>query len=251
MWAGNWFVATARVRFWTWIWPIRHYRLCHEVACWFQCWENSTCFRLIGIITLILLMWKWMGLFLKKNHGLRCRDSIFLLNWIVGLTLYLLREKCPDSEFFLVRIQENKDQRKLRIRTLFTQCLLLKVPPFFDLRLLFISINVTYGPAWNTVFMCGCSWLLLGYVRYATETGLQDCWFFIRCFSWTLGSSELAELVPFPHSHGMSTRYSNRLHDFPIAIPRCYGDAYVNSSFPRWARLQYSLPANASLLFMI
>ena len=40
-----------------------------------------------------------------------------------------LREKCPNSEFFLVRIfsdsvriRENADQRKLRIWTLFTQC---------------------------------------------------------------------------------------------------------------------------------
>ena len=27
------FVATTRVRFWTWIWPTRHYRLGQEVAC--------------------------------------------------------------------------------------------------------------------------------------------------------------------------------------------------------------------------
>ena len=32
-----------------------------------------------------------------------------------------LLEKCPDTEFFLVRIRENKDQNKLRIWTLFTQ----------------------------------------------------------------------------------------------------------------------------------
>ena len=36
--------------------------------------------------------------------------------------LYMpLREKCPNTEFFLVRIQENTDQKKLRIWTLFTQ----------------------------------------------------------------------------------------------------------------------------------
>ena len=40
-----------------------------------------------------------------------------------------LREKCPNTEFFLlriflysVRIEEITDQKKLRIRTLFTQC---------------------------------------------------------------------------------------------------------------------------------
>ena len=38
------------------------------------------------------------------------------------------------------------------------------------------------------------------------------------------------------------TRYSDRLHDFSIAIPRCYKDVYVNSLFPRTARLWNFLP---------
>ena len=33
-----------------------------------------------------------------------------------------LREKCPNTEFFLVRMQEKAGQKKLRIWTLFTQC---------------------------------------------------------------------------------------------------------------------------------
>ena len=33
-----------------------------------------------------------------------------------------LREKCPNTELFLVRMQENTDQKKLCIWTLFTQC---------------------------------------------------------------------------------------------------------------------------------
>ena len=44
-------------------------------------------------------------------------------------------------------------------------------------------------------------------------------------------SSELAELVPLPYSGGRSTRYSGRLHDFSVTIPRCYKDVYVNSFF--------------------
>ena len=50
-------------------------------------------------------------------------------------------------------------------------------------------------------------------------------------------SSELAQLVPFPYSRGRSTRYSDRLHDFFITIPRCYKDVYVSSFFPCTARL--------------
>ena len=36
--------------------------------------------------------------------------------------------------------------------------------------------------------------------------------------------------------------YSDRLHDFSATIPRCYKDVYVNSFFPRTARLWNSLP---------
>ena len=54
--------------------------------------------------------------------------------------------------------------------------------------------------------------------------------------------SELAELVPLPYSRGRSTRYSDRLNDFSVTIPRCYKDVYVNSFFPRTARLWNSLP---------
>ena len=42
-----------------------------EVACW-------------------LLIWKWMGLFLRVNHLLRCRGWPSLLNWIGALTLALI-----------------------------------------------------------------------------------------------------------------------------------------------------------------
>ena len=55
-------------------------------------------------------------------------------------------------------------------------------------------------------------------------------------------SSELAQLVPLPFSRGGSTCYSDRLHDFSVTIPICYKDVYVNSFFPRTARLWNSLP---------
>ena len=61
-------------------------------------------------------------------------------------------------------------------------------------------------------------------------------YYFGRC------SSELVQLVPNPFSQGRSTRYSDRLDDFSVAIPRCYKDVYVNSFFPRTARLWNSLP---------
>ena len=71
--------------------------------------------------------------------------------------------------------------------------------------------------------------------RNVTNLSLFYRYYFGRC------SSELAELVPFPYSQGRSTRYSGRLHDFSVTT-RCYMDVYVNSFFPRTARLWNSLP---------
>ena len=65
--------------------------------------------------------------------------------------------------------------------------------------------------------------------------------YFGRC------SLELAQPVPLPFSRGKSTRYSDRLHDFSVTIPRCYKDVYVNSFFPRTARLWNSLPIECFL----
>ena len=50
-------------------------------------------------------------------------------------------------------------------------------------------------------------------------------------------SSELAELLPLPHSCGRSTRHSSRLHDFSVIILTCYMDVYVSAFFPRTTRL--------------
>ena len=114
------------------------------------------------------------------------------------------------------------------------------------------------------ILLSGLGWcpqLLLGFVRQATKTDMQDCWSFICSFSRTLGSLlkfsqlslfyryyfgrcslELAQLVPLPFSRGRSTRYSDKLRDFSVTIPRCYKDVYVNSFFPRTAKLWNSLP---------
>ena len=76
----------------------------------------------------------------------------------------------------------------------------------------------------------------LAHRRNVASLSLFYRYYFGRC------SSELAQLVPLPYSRGRSTRYSDRLHDFSVNIPRCYKDVYVNSFFPRTARLWNSLP---------
>ena len=76
----------------------------------------------------------------------------------------------------------------------------------------------------------------LAHRRNVASLSLFYRYYFGRC------SSELAQLVPLPFSQGRFTCYSDRLHDFAVTIPRCYKDVYVNSFFPRTAKLWNSLP---------
>ena len=82
----------------------------------------------------------------------------------------------------------------------------------------------------------------LAHRRNAPSLSLSYRYYFGRC------SLELAQLVPLPYSRGRSTRYSDRLHDFSITIPRCYKDVYVNSFFRRTAKLWNSLHIECFLL---
>ena len=74
-----WSVATTRIGYWTWTWSTRQCRVEHGKICFIL--------RLSELIRLMLLMWKWMGLFLRKNHLLRCWGWLSLPNWIEALTL--------------------------------------------------------------------------------------------------------------------------------------------------------------------
>ena len=76
----------------------------------------------------------------------------------------------------------------------------------------------------------------LAHRRNVASLSLFYRYYFGRC------SSELTQLVLLPYSRGRSPCYSDRLHDFSVTIPRCYKDVYVNSFFPRTARLWNSLP---------
>ena len=101
-----------------------------EVVCWFQYWKKLNSLHLTGlIIMLLLLMWKWNGLFLRKNHLLRCWGWLSLQDWIGTFTLSLLLKLLP---------------RKLGSW--------LVLWSFFLLKMLCISssINQPYGHVWNT-----------------------------------------------------------------------------------------------------
>ena len=82
----------------------------------------------------------------------------------------------------------------------------------------------------------------LAHRRNVASLGLFYRYYFGTC------SSKLAQLVPLPFSRGRFTRYSDRLNDFSVTIPGCYKNAYVNSFFPRTAKLWISLPVECSPL---
>ena len=64
-----------------------------------------------------------------------------------------------------------------------------------------------------------------------------DCLILFSRYYFGRCPSEQAQLLRLPFSRGRSTCYSDRLHDFPITIPIYYKNVYVNSFFPRTARL--------------
>ena len=150
-----------------------------------------------------------MGLFLRKNHILRCWGWLSLLNGIGVLTLSLLLKLPP---------------RKLEPWFVLWS--------FFLLRLLCFYINLPYDRVWNTVAMSGLVLLVLELLdkleKRICRTGdpslaaslepfahrnLASLSLFFRHY-FGRSSSELAQLVPLPYFRWRSICYSDRLHDF-------------------------------------
>ena len=87
-------MATARIDFWIWIWSTRHWAGAGS-GLFISLLEKLNLFHLSVLRLLVLLMWKWTGLFLWKNHLLKCWDWLSLLHWIGALTLSLLLKVSP------------------------------------------------------------------------------------------------------------------------------------------------------------
>ena len=128
-------MATTRIGFWTWIslWGGAERGLLVSMQ------EKVNWFHLISLITLVLLMWKWMGLFWIKNNLLRCWGWLSLLNWI-GASSKL------DCGSFIISIVKSTSKKIGDLILLWS---------FFLLKFLCVSINLLYGHAWNTVVVSG------------------------------------------------------------------------------------------------
>ena len=185
-----------------------------------------------GLITLVLLMWKWVGLVLRK-----CWCWLSLLNWIGALTLSVLLISIAKSTSknigALIHSMKFLSPEvalyfyKSSIQPYMEYCChVWVVAPSCNMELLDKlqkQICRTAGPS------LAASFEPLAHCGNVASLSLFYRYYFGRY------SSELAELVPFPYSRGRCTRYSVRLHDF-------YKDVYVNSFFPCAARLWNSLP---------
>ena len=181
-------------------------------------------------------MWKWMSLFLRKNHLLRCWDWLTFsckLDWgfyiisiaktafeKIGALIRSMKFLSPDVVFYLY---------KSTIRPCMEYCChVCAGAPSCYLKLL----DKLQKWIWRTVGPSRAASLEpLAHRQNVVSLSLFCRYYFGRC------SSELAQLVPLPFSRGRSTRYSDRSHDFSVTIPRCYKDIYVNSFFRRTARL--------------
>ena len=75
---------------------------------------------------------------------------------------------------------------------------------------------------------------LAGFLEPSADCQNLASLFFRYCFNRS--SSELTQLVSFSYSRERCTRYSDRVDDFSVIIPRCYKYVYVNSFFPCAAR---------------
>ena len=185
-------------------------------------------------------MWKWMGLFLRKKHLLRCCGWLSYLKLDWGSYIVSIAKTASKKIGALIRSMTFLSREvalylyKSTIRPCMEYCCHVWAgAPSYYLELLDKlqkQICRTVGPSLAAYLEP------LTHRRNVASLSLFYRHYFGRC------SSELAQLVPLPYSRGRSTRYSDRLHDFSVTIPRCYKDVYVNSFFPRTARPWNSLP---------
>ena len=156
------------------------------------------------LATLLLLMWKWIGLFLRKNHLLRC------WGWLSQLLKFPPRKLEPWSGISI----------NLPYAHAWNTVVML------GLVLLAATWNcwINYKNICRTIgSFLTASIEPLTHCRNVTSLSIFYRYYFARF------SCKLAQLVPF---RGRSTRCSDRLHDFSVTVRRCYKDVYVSSFFP-------------------
>ena len=155
---------------------------------------------------------------MRKNHLLRCWGWLSLLNLIGALTLSQLVKLSKKTEALICSMKFLSPEAALyvyksTIRPGMEYCYHAWAgAPSCYLELLDKLqkwICRTVGPSF------AASLEALAYCQNVASLSLFYGYYFGRCLS------ELTELVPPPYSQGMSTRFSDRLHNFSVTILRC------------------------------
>ena len=180
-------------------------------------------------------MWKCMGLFLRKDHLLRCWGLTLSskLDWSsyiisiaktaskkIGVLIRSMRFLSHEVALYLYK-STMRPCIEYCVHWIVCTCYL----ELLDKRQKRISRTVGRSLAASLEPLAHCQ------SRNVTSLSLFYRYYFGRC------SSDSAQLVPVPFSRGRSARYSDILHDLSVTIPRCYKDVYVNSFCPGRARL--------------
>ena len=173
-------------------------------------------FCLTSEITMVLLMWKCMGLFL-----LRCLGWSSLLNWIGALALSLLLKLTASKKIGpLIRSIKFLSPKGIlyRYKSTIHPCMeycchdWAGAPSYYLLLLDKLQKRI-----WRTVRpSLAASLEHLAHRWNVASLSLLYRYYFGRC------SSELAQLVSLHFSRGRSTHYPDRLRDFFVTIPRCF-----------------------------
>ena len=146
MWSGIWSVATTWIGFWIWIWSTRHWTAAGS-GLLISMLGKLNWFCLTGLITLVLFLWKWIGLFGRKNHLLRCWGWLSPLNWIEAHTLSAVKS----------------DSKKIRA--------LIRSMKFFSPELALYLYKSTIAHVWNTIVT---SWLMPLVASWNCYTSYQN-----------------------------------------------------------------------------
>ena len=160
-------------------------------------------FRLAGLIILVLLMWKLMGPFLRKNHFLRLGLPFSSkLNW-----------------YSYIISMAKTTPKKIGDLTCSMRFLSLEVALYLYKPIIQPCLEYCCH-VWIAAPSCCLEMLdkLQKWIGRTASSSLAACpepldhhqnnYYIGRC------SSELAQLVSLSYSWGMSTRYTERLHNF-------------------------------------
>ena len=135
--------------------------------------ERLDRFHMAGLITLVLFMWKWMGLLLRKNHLLRCWD------WLSKL----------DQGSYIISIAKTTSKKSGA---------LIRSMKFLSFELVLYLYNSTIRSCMES-FCHVCTGAPSCYLELLDklQKGMEDYWSITCCLFWTLGSSSKCNQLKF------------------------------------------------------